>query len=161
MSALMTPRQKDYLNVLVDQRPVWAAGMSDLSDPDRFDLLTLDEASGFISLALSVPKENKAQVNESIAQEQIEEGSYWTHDGSVARVRKSKSSGRLYGEKLNGETSRFEYTKGLIFHLKDRMSLDDARAWGSRHGLCCVCAKTLTDNKSVDMGIGPVCIKRV
>lgn len=162
MTALMSDKQRNYLKILMADRPRWTSGMADLADADRFDILTLDEASGFISLALAVPKEKGPDNgNGCLPQKDIQEGSYWTEAGNVARVRTSRSSGRLYAEKLDSETCKFQYTRGLIFHLKARMTLDEARAWGSRHGLCCVCAKTLTDNRSVDQGIGPVCIKRV
>jgi hypothetical protein len=90
----------------------------------------------------------------------IAEGSYWTPDGSVARVRKSLA-GRLYAERFNEVSFKFEYERGLVYSLEKRMTLDEARAWGARLGRCAVCGKTLTANKSVDDGIGPVCIKRL
>ena len=78
----------------------------------------------------------------------------------MARVRPSHA-GRLYAEQLSEETGRFEYVKGLIFRLRSRMTLEEAKTWGALHGRCCVCAALLTNPKSVQAGIGPVCGKKV
>jgi hypothetical protein len=95
----------------------------------------------------------------ALAPEEIQKGSYWTLDGNVARVRLSRSSGRLYAELFTGD--RFTYERGLILRLKARMTLDQAKEWGAQHGHCAVCGALLTDNKSVAQGIGPTCIKKL
>lgn len=103
-----------------------------------------------------------------------EEGMY-QHDGSIYRAQKSKTSGNLYakrlvpinGARLNDEDIvvgwEFQYDAGAVRMLKpeDRMSLDEARLFGNKYGVCCVCGITLKDAKSVAAGIGPVCAKRV
>lgn len=38
--------------------------------------------------------------------------------------------------------------------------LNAAIAYGKRYGKCSVCARTLTDEQSIDRGIGPVCAQR-
>ena len=91
----------------------------------------------------------------------IQSGSYWTASGTIARVRKSHSTDRLYAEEFNIESMRFSYAKGLVYHLDKRMTLDEAKAWGARLGHCCVCGAKLTDNRSVEAGIGPVCVKKL
>lgn len=56
----------------------------------------------------------------------------------------------------------FEYAKGVIRNLSEAtlMSLDEAKAFGALYGTCCVCGRTLTDEGSIEAGIGPVCAKR-
>lgn len=57
----------------------------------------------------------------------------------------------------------FEYAPGAIKELQPehRMSLDEAKAFGAIYGICCVCAATLTNEVSIEAGIGPVCGGRV
>jgi Family of unknown function (DUF6011) len=103
-----------------------------------------------------------AECDRKLKPEEIkEEGSYFTMKGDVARVRKSKSTGYFYAELFDEAYMKFIYTKGLIYNLKSRMTMEEARAWGARVGHCCVCGKLLSANKSVDQGIGPVCILKI
>jgi Family of unknown function (DUF6011) len=76
-------------------------------------------------------------------------------------------SGNLYAKKLVepstfGARASFVYAPGVIRRLTvaDRMSLEDAKAWGALYGTCCVCGRTLTDERSIAEGIGPVCGNR-
>lgn len=39
----------------------------------------------------------------------------------------------------------------------EKMSLEQAQAFGKLYGFCCVCGRTLTDERSIEAGIGPVC----
>jgi hypothetical protein len=43
----------------------------------------------------------------------------------------------------------------------DRMTLEDAKEFGALYGTCCVCGRLLTNEVSIEAGIGPVCGKRV
>ena len=72
------------------------------------------------------------------------------------------------GNRLNDDSEAiehfdFEYAPGAIKMLTaaDRMDVDTAKAFGIRYGICCYCGKRLKDAKSVSLGIGPVCLKRV
>lgn len=94
-----------------------------------------------------------------------EAGMYRTLEG-VFRVKFSKQ-GRLYAEKFlpnkPKKSERYEYAKGAIFRISasDRMSISEAQELGALMAVCCVCGLDLTDPKSVERGIGPVCAKRV
>lgn len=57
----------------------------------------------------------------------------------------------------------FDYAPEAIKRLAliHRMSLDEAKALGCLYGTCIVCGRTLSDEKSIAAGIGPVCAKRV
>jgi hypothetical protein len=41
------------------------------------------------------------------------------------------------------------------------MSIEAAKTYSRRIGACCVCGKTLTNAKSIERGIGPVCAGNV
>lgn len=55
----------------------------------------------------------------------------------------------------------FEYAKGAIYDIlpEHRMSLDRAKELTIRYGRCIVCTRHLKAAKSVEQGMGPVCIK--
>jgi hypothetical protein len=91
-----------------------------------------------------------------------EQGMYQLPNGAIYRVQKSRESGNLYAKRL-AESGGFEYEQGAITRLSpaDRMTLEQAKAFGVETGLCCVCGAFLTDPKSVSRGIGPVCSSRV
>lgn len=58
---------------------------------------------------------------------------------------------------------KFEYAPGAIRELRPehRMALEEAKEFGAIYGICCVCAATLTNETSIEAGIGPVCGGRV
>lgn len=85
---------------------------------------------------------------------------------SVYRVRKSKT-GNLYAEALvvaaqPGHKGKFLYAPGAIKALTAdmKMTLEQAKEFGHAYGSCCVCGALLSDPKSVEAGIGPVCAKK-
>jgi len=104
-----------------------------------------------------------------------EPGLYVTEDGSIYKVQKARESGHLYAKKLNVITGRrlgedtgiknfdFVYAPGAMRELKpeQRMTLEQAKAFGIQYGVCCVCGAFLKDAVSVATGIGPVCAGRV
>ena len=56
----------------------------------------------------------------------------------------------------------FEYAPGAVKKLNEstRMTLAEAKEWGALYNTCCACGRTLTDETSVENGIGPICAKR-
>lgn len=57
---------------------------------------------------------------------------------------------------------RFEYAQGFVFELRPEHALTLAQAaeFGCLYGSCAICGRTLTDEKSIDAGIGPVCASK-
>lgn len=70
-------------------------------------------------------------------------------------------SGNLYAKELIEDTNgwRFEYSSGSVGYLTEKtlMSLEDAKAFGSLYGVCCMCGRILTNESSIADGIGPIC----
>lgn len=136
------------------------------------DGLSKAAASQVIEQLLAMPR---ARVERPAATAVAEPGMYRGPDGSPVKVQKAKDSDRLYAKKLvriggerlteTDEVVRFEfvYEKGLLYRLAetDRMTLEEAKAFGIRYGICCVCGAPLKDATSVANGIGPVCAGRV
>lgn len=104
-------------------------------------------------------------------------------DGTIHKVQIAKQgSGNLYAKRLDvtptgtcggcedcdGEdactiySGTFRYAAGAINLLRadQRMTEAQARAFGKLYGICCACGADLTDERSIEAGIGPVCGKR-
>lgn len=147
-----TPRQISYIRNLADERGY------DFGDrnPDAF---TVAEASEMIDYLLALPRASRVAFVES----ELSEGMYRLDNGDIYRVQRGRDSGKLYAKKLDWANNTFEFVAGALFRLtaNDRMTLEDARAWGVETGICCVCGAFLTDARSVANGIGPVCAGRV
>jgi hypothetical protein len=146
-----TPRQISFLRTLADERGVELVGTRDPAG------LNVGEASNLIEVLLGMPKPTAVAVAE------LEIGMYRVANGDIYRVQRSRESGRLYAKKLDWANNSFVYEAGALRVLTadDRMTLDEAKAWGVETGICCVCSAFLTDPKSVEAGIGPVCARRV
>lgn len=96
-----------------------------------------------------------------------------TDDGEVVyRVEPSKSSGNLYAKRLvegvNDADWGWAYERGGIFTISEavangtgrQLSESEASAYGKRTGRCVCCGALLTNDLSIDLGIGPICRKR-
>lgn len=137
-------------------------------------------ASAYISALLAAPRVAPQPAAASTtaaapaAERPTEVGMYRLGD-EIFRVKES-DAGRLYAMKLtpiNGARLRdsdeavvrwsFVYERGAIHQLTaaDKLTLEQAKEFGIRTGTCCVCARLLTDAKSVQQGIGPVCARNV
>lgn len=95
-----------------------------------------------------------------MTENQLTVGVYENNIG-VFRVVKSQSSSRLYAKRLIG--SQWVYAAGAIAKIKPetKLTLEAAKAYGRKTGRCIICQAELTDPKSVEAGIGPVCAKRI
>ena len=94
-------------------------------------------------------------------------------DGTVYVVKYNRSKTRLYAKKLveidahrlnaAGEhvSIEFEYAPGAIYFIKaeHRMDVERAKELTIRYARCLNCGRKLKAAKSVEQGIGPVCIK--
>ena len=124
----------------------------------EFASLSSAEASALIGQLLNAPRKSGATF-ERVS----EEGMYQNAEGEIYRVQRSRESGNLYAKRLDVFEGGFVYEQGAIRKVKpsDRLSVEQAKALGVQYGFCIVCGQLLTDPKSVEQGIGPVCIKRV
>lgn len=92
---------------------------------------------------------------------ELEQGMY-RRDGRIFKVQRAvHGSGNLYAKEL--VDGSFQYAAGEVRKLRPehRMTLDEAKEYGALYGVCVVCARTLTDEKSIAAGIGPICARKV
>jgi len=93
----------------------------------------------------------------------------------ILKVQRAKLSGNLYAKELSPIGGRrltetdevvgfeFVYAPGALAELSaaDKLTLEEAKAFGIQTGVCCVCGTPLKDAVSVASGIGPICAKRM
>lgn len=96
----------------------------------------------------------------------LEAGMYRTADGTLVRVYFGKNSGQMLAKRLDGSAEAgysFEYMgkADRFVTAADRMSLEEAKAWGRVTSHCCACGAHLDDPTSVEAGIGPVCATKI
>jgi hypothetical protein len=106
------------------------------------------------AIVVDMPEETRAPAP---AIEPATEGMY-LFDGRVFKVQRAvHGSGHLYAKELDG--TRFEYAPGMMRKLNSshKMTLDQAKEYGALYGVCCQCGRTLTNEASIEAGIGPVC----
>jgi len=147
-------KQKGFIAKLRQERGLPVVDLSGLSK---------DDASQDIEELLAMPVAKQATAP---APSQIEAGMYRMDDVIYKVQLAVHGSGKPYAKRLvqDEESSEwfFEYAAGMVRRLQveHRMSLDEAKAFGALYGTCCVCGRTLTDEKSIENGIGPVCGKK-
>jgi len=141
----------------------------------RADTMTKVEASRAIDMAMDNNRKLRAELKEigvepapqrpsAEPHAYVSEPGMYRVDGRIFKVLPSRSSDRHYAKELLGESDtgyRFEYASGAmrLIRAEHKMTEDEAREFGRVTGHCCNCAKLLTDPKSIEDGIGPVCKK--
>lgn len=88
---------------------------------------------------------------------------FYAYGAGVAEVVRTKDGIRLYAKILDVHTGRWTYSPGAMSHLKaeDRLTVEQAAALGKRWHRCMVCGRELTNDDSIDRGIGPICLNKL
>lgn len=87
---------------------------------------------------------------------------FYKRDGVIFKVQVAvHGSGRPYAKQLvvaDGSAS-WEYAPGMVRVLQpeDKLTLEQAAEFGRLYGICAICAAPLTNEESIEAGIGPVC----
>lgn len=127
-----------------------------LSAVDDGVFLTVGEASALIDALLKRPALQKGAPAAP---------GYYFFENAAFVVVEGKTTGKAYAKKLvlSGNKGSWVYAPGMVFKLVDArpLSVEEAAKLGKLHGCCFVCGKTLSDPKSVQAGIGPVCSKKL
>jgi hypothetical protein len=159
-----TEKQINFLVKLMDERNLpWTQA--------TLDKLSKKDASALISTLLDTPKPKVSKKvtgpkTTATGPSEITEGMYRNPETEeIFKVQRAvHGSGHLYAKILLpgdefGESAQFAYAAGAIRKLRPewKLSLEDAKAWGALYGSCCCCGRTLTDEKSIADGIGPIC----
>lgn len=164
-TSLATGPQVSFLQDLLAKRSYVMADYAAVHAAIATGTLTRDEASHAITALKDAPRATSTATAPR-STEGLDVGMYRRQsDGEIFRIHRSRETGNLYAKRLDllATGAEFSYAAGAIYTLSpaDRMTLDEAKAWGVSTGICCVCGAFLTDPKSVSAGIGPICSGRV
>ena len=169
----ITEKQLDFLCDL--QKKVLAlGGVSDtdmLPLMDAFELearkLSKSDASTRIDVAIAAVRElenyQRSQIRAEKPSEDID-GFWELPDGRIAKVQIAvHGSGQPYAKLLNTDTGSFDYLSGLVGEVRrtgTRLPIERAKELGKLYGRCICCGRTLTDEYSIENGIGPICAQK-
>ncbi len=150
MTKPASDKQVAFINSLLSERV--------FSPAVEVSQLTSVQASALITELLNAPR----KVGGVAVARITELGMYRNAEGDIYKVQRSRQSGNLYAKRLD-IIAGFVYEQGALKKItpSDRMSVEQAKEFGVQYGFCVVCGLLLTDPKSVEQGIGPICIKRV
>lgn len=157
----------------------WAKGyqgdfeyMVSMRDASRRGPLSTAQAKGVLNCWRADLCRRAARTQGAAVARVTEDGMYRNPtNGEIYKVQVAKQgSGNLYAKlmveldepvvmKTKTKTHEFEYVPGLINRIDPswKMTLDEAREWGCLYGTCCNCGAALTDERSIERGIGPIC----
>lgn len=79
----------------------------------------------------------------------------------IFRVSINRNTGRAYAEEWIA--GAYSYAKGWVLKLRpdERLTLDEARAWGRANVRCIRCGTRLERKESREAGIGPICAGKI
>lgn len=146
-----SPKQIAFVTKLINERVTETT-------PYDLDGITGREVSRMIDGLLRAPKRN--------AQPPTAAG-FYVNDGTVIRVQWNKDKTHTYAKRLDIDPSArkgtWTYAPGVAALLINavRLTVAEAARLGHAHGVCMICGRELTVVKSVEDGIGPVCIKKL
>ena len=165
MGQFASPKQVAFIEKLAAERvggTLYVKTQCNAWKVDCVEKLSGLAASNVIGVLLKEPKKEQAPK----ATVKVAEAGIYLFDGKVYKVQRAvRGSGNLYAKVLvtvAGEKGRFVYAPGMVTKLSpsDKMTLEQAKEFGALYGVCCSCGKTLTDEKSIEASIGPVCAKK-
>jgi hypothetical protein len=157
---------RNRVNPATPKMQNWAAKLLEMKEhtfPATTDVKTLSfaEVKYIIDTLKDAPFRGRKVVVAPSAlvvtpKEEMTEGMY-IRDGVIYKVQMG-SKGYLYALVLSG-AGKFEFVKGAIRRITpaDRMTLEEAKAYGKETHRCCVCGIELTNPDSIEAGIGPIC----
>lgn len=149
-----TAKQVGYLESLCARYERNHGEPFDLSD---YDLNVRGGVSDAIDALRRAPRRPAPTV--AGTDEEVAPGYYVTADDSIIRVKRSMTSGHVYGVSLS-EDGKWVYTPGVLHTGVRTATVDDLGGVGRAVGVCLLCSRALTDPKSVERGVGPHCAKR-
>lgn len=129
---------------------------------DHVDELNIDSASSLIDASMREIRKAR-QANRAALQ--VTDGFYYFNDEVVKVQRAIHGSGQLYAKRLvvTDGSGTWEYAPGLVRQLapEHKLTREQAAEFGRLYGICCICGATLTNETSIEAGIGPVCSSRI
>lgn len=161
MSNTATAKQIDFINGLKADREFDPAVIETATALWRAEAFDTQAASVTINALLASPRIKRIPA----PSDPDLQGMHKIGDLIVKVQRAIHGSGNLYAKALVQDEEGdwfFEYRPGLIREVSNqtKLTLEQAREWGALYGTCAVCGATLTNETSIEAGIGPVCRRK-
>lgn len=154
-----TEKQQAFLTKLINEKD-WTASpaAARIQQVLSGEKLNRKNASDLIDQMLKMTNNQKSAAKKAAVD--VADG-FYVLDGQVWKVQKSLSSNGKYAKKLT-EDGSFLYVAGAVAKLAnaEKLTLEKAKDLGKLYGMCVVCGRTLTDEKSIEAGIGPICAEK-
>ena len=155
----VTAKQVAFIKRLVDERDVTAIlpQVEAARDAVMAQRFSTRQASALIDALLVQPRAAREPGEQAV----FEEG-FYSRDGETYKVVASQSTGHLYAKRLVLEADggmEWVYAPGVVPTLTaaHRITAEQAAHLGQITGRCVFCSRTLTDERSIAVGYGPVC----
>ena len=138
-----TQKQLDFIHSLLGQHELTEANRRSL-DAAFARGINKREASDIINWLKALPRKSTRPAVENVNLEGMH-----------------KVGDRIFKVQVAVHGSGNLYAKGAMRFLSadTKMTLEEAKQFGALYGTCCVCGRTLTNEDSIEAGIGPVCAK--
>lgn len=167
-------KQLNFVRKLLGEKDLAGTAYGKWDDALLGSLSSID-ASRAIDDLLTKPR--KPVTAKPSAGNLVTEDGWYTKDGEVYKVQRAvHGSGNLYAKKLllhwTGEFNdncdkvydgaAWEYAPGAVRQLRasDKLTLEQAKQFGKLYGVCMCCGATLTNEDSIEAGIGPICAQK-
>lgn len=165
-----SPKQDAFLRSLFEDRQIAkVGGPLDGKSFDEFiaamvegDFITTDSkgASALIDAWKAAPRKETPKAAAGSLDED-EDGFFVTPDGKVVKVQFNRARTNRYAKVLDTETGAFEYAgKAPLRWELERLTAERAAELGRLYGMCVACGATLTDEDSIERGLGPICANK-
>lgn len=117
---------------------------------------------------LEEPKKGvETQHRFAVSKEPVDEG-FYRKDGTVYKVQWNQGETAKYAKQLvilhdqddgGRRKGEWDYAPGAmkLLSVEDQLTLDEAKEFGKLYGVCCICGRRLTNEASIEAGIGPIC----
>lgn len=122
--------------------------------------ISKSEASDLITALKAAPCRKKWDREGGLAPEEVLEGTHM-RNGKFIRVQRAvHGSGNLYAKIFNEDTESWDYAgRAPLYDLNEntKLTAEEAARFGHLYGSCVFCGRTLTDERSIKVGYGPIC----
>lgn len=157
-SAEATEKQLSFITSLLKSRVVPAELKATAEG-----VVTKAQASAVIDALTKCPWLPKEPKKAETKASTIAEEGFYILDGAYYKVKANVSTGRRYASVFDTDTMHWEYAQGMVYKLTEatRLTKEEAAKFGHLYGVCCICSRPLSNEASIEAGIGPVCMAKM
>jgi hypothetical protein len=125
-------------------------------------LQTFPVRDGYAPAPVEVPAPKAEARTFTATAPEIQGRGMYRLNGEIYKVTDNPRTGRFAAHRLDMETRKYSYAKGIIYKLRPehRLDVDTVAAHGLDQLWCLCCARDLNRKESQERGIGPICAEK-